>query len=254
MFECVSVISPFNGERQSLLLTLLLSLLPLACIAALVVFGYWVYKRHQAAAHHEPLPQHEPAAPQPLLASSAPLCPVTLLEIKARGRFGCVWRGQLADGRGDVAVKVFPVQDQASFVAERDFYHLPQVSSHPHILHYMAAEARGNHLSLEYWLISEFHSHGSLYDYLKRHVISWPQLMRLAVSVAKGLAFLHEDLPANKLAAHKPAVAHRDFKSKNVLVKNDLSVCIADFGLALQFLPGKSVGDTHGQVSAIAHM
>lgn len=42
----------------------------------------------------------------------------------------------------------------------------------------------------------------------------------------------------------------RDIKSKNVLLKNNLTACIADFGLALKFEAGKSAGDTHGQVNA----
>lgn len=42
----------------------------------------------------------------------------------------------------------------------------------------------------------------------------------------------------------------RDIKSKNVLLKTNLTACIADFGLALRFEAGKSAGDTHGQVSS----
>lgn len=36
-----------------------------------------------------------------------------------------------------------------------------------------------------------------------------------------------------------------------MLLKNNLTACIADFGLALQFEAGKSAGDTHGQVQFI---
>lgn len=67
--------------------------------------------------------------------------------------------------------------------------------------------------------------------------------------ISAGLTHLHESIPA-KISGEpaKPTVAHRDFKSKNVLLKSDLTACIADFGLAISFEAGKSCGDTHGQV------
>lgn len=40
----------------------------------------------------------------------------------------------------------------------------------------------------------------------------------------------------------------RDFKSKNVMLREDLTAVIGDFGLAVRFEPGKPPGDTHGQV------
>ena len=81
------------------------------------------------------------------------------------------------------------------------------------------------------------------------NTVSWAELCRICESMARGLTHLHEEVAACKGDSTKPAVAHRDFKSKNVLLRSDLTACIADFGLALIFYPGKPVGDTHGQVT-----
>ena len=83
------------------------------------------------------------------------------------------------------------------------------------------------------------------------NLVTWPEVLRIACSMVQGLAFLHEDLPATKLDGHKPSIAHRDFKSRNVLIRSDMTACVADFGLALIFEPSKNVGYTHGQVSDV---
>lgn len=68
------------------------------------------------------------------------------------------------------------------------------------------------------------------------------------ILVRRGLNYLHEEIPSEKPEYYKPAIAHRDLKSSNVLLKTDLSACIADFGLALAFKPLNFCCDTHGQV------
>lgn len=90
----------------------------------------------------------------------------------------------------------------------------------------------------------------SLYSFFffQANIVTWAELCKISETMARGLMHLHEEIPANKAEGYKPAVAHRDFKSKNVLLKADLTACIADFGLALIFHPGKPCGDTHGQV------
>ena len=57
-----------------------------------------------------------------------------MLEIKARGRFGAVWKGHL--GEDQVAVKIFPLQDKQSWFAEQEIYSLPQMS-HENVLKFI---------------------------------------------------------------------------------------------------------------------
>jgi serine/threonine protein kinase len=112
-------------------------------------------------------------------------------------------------------------------------------------------DRRGENLQMEFWLVTAFHERGSLCDYLKLNTLSLDELCRLSLGIAAGLTHLHTEIPATRDAGLKPAIAHRDFKSKNVLIKSDMTACIGDFGLALQFKPNEIVGDTHGQVSVI---
>ena len=56
---------------------------------------------------------------------------VQLIELRARGRFGCVWKAQLLTDY--VAVKIFPLQDKQSWLTEQEIYNLPQMS-HDNVL------------------------------------------------------------------------------------------------------------------------
>lgn len=49
---------------------------------------------------------------------------------------------------------------------------------------------------------------GSLTDYLKANMVTWNELCHIAQTMARGLAYLHEDIPGLK-DGHKPAIAHR---------------------------------------------
>lgn len=228
--------------------------LAIACVVlgvliVLFTVGLILYrKRKQAMFNEIPTIEPEVTSSTPCLA----IRPIQLIEMKARGRFGAVWQGRLKND--DVAVKIFPMHEKESWQTEYEIYKLPKMG-HPNILEFVGAEKHLDKMLQEYWLITAYHNYGSLCDYLKAHTITWLELCKIAESMACGLMHLHEEiLPANKMDCLKPAIAHRDFKSKNVLLKNDLTACIADFGLAMIFQPGKSCGDTHGQVGTRRYM
>ena len=229
---------------------LLYTLVPLFVVLVVAAAACYVYhqRKHAQFASLSVLGEDCPASPPtPTLTHR----PVQLLEIKARGRFGAVWKGQL--GKDMVAVKIFPLQDKQSWFAEQEIYNLPQMN-HENILRFMGVDRRGENLQMEFWLVTAFHDHGSLCDFLKTNILQWEDLVKISLTMARGLAHLHSEIPANKGAGVKPATAHRDFKSKNVLIKSDLTACIGDFGLALQFRPNEVVGDTHGQVGTRRYM
>ena len=175
-----------------------------------------------------------------------------LIRSIARGRFGTVWQATLPD-QTEVAVKIFLMQEKQSWTTEQDVFRLPGMN-HPNILKFIGAEKHTDKIQAEFWLITAYHNNGSLCDYLKAHTVTWAEMCKIAESMARGLMHLHDEIPATKYGQLKPAIAHRDFKSKNVLLKHDLTACIADFGLALVFEPGKPCGDTHGQVGTRRYM
>jgi serine/threonine-protein kinase len=70
------------------------------------------------------------------------------------------------------------------------------------------------------YLVTEFASHGSLNDYLESH----PQPLEWTVQVIHKVALaLHH--------AHKRQILHRDVKPANILVMQDGSPKVSDFGL-----------------------
>uniref|UniRef100_A0A0R3S1C0 Serine/threonine-protein kinase receptor n=1 Tax=Elaeophora elaphi TaxID=1147741 RepID=A0A0R3S1C0_9BILA len=151
---------------------------------------------------------------------------ITSLELVARGRFGQVFRGMLDNET--VAVKVFPSVDVNSWIVEQEIYAIASLRRHKNILRYLSAEVHGN----DFWLITEFHDNGSLFDFLHFHVLTLQESLKVIASMLRG-----------------------DFKSRNVLLKLDLTSVIADFGLALKCENGQMPSDdNHGQVGTRRYM
>jgi serine/threonine protein kinase len=101
------------------------------------------------------------------------------------------------------------------------------------LLGFIAADIKGTGSWTQLYLITDYHESGSLYDYLKSTTLDTKSMLRLAYSSVSGLCHLHTEIFSTQ---GKPAIAHRDLKSKNILVKKNGTCCIADLGLAVKFI------------------
>ncbi|XP_068715631.1 bone morphogenetic protein receptor type-2-like [Montipora foliosa] len=170
-------------------------------------------------------------------------------ELVGQGRYGCVWRGYF---NGDVvAVKTFPPEHRHTWKSEKDVFetHL----SHPSILKFHFAAERQKSNGIEYILVTEYHSQGSLLKFLKSNTVSWREMCVLGHSLAAGLAYLHND-DDHEI---KPCFVHRDVSSKNVLVSNGLTCVLSDFGFAMkmpEFGASRSSDDIITEVGTLRYM
>ncbi|KAM0927720.1 hypothetical protein ACQ4PT_002688 [Festuca glaucescens] len=85
-------------------------------------------------------------------------------------------------------------------------------------------------------LVYEYMSNGSLGSVLHGKgggFLAWERRYRIALEAARGLCYLHHDCT--------PMIVHRDVKSNNILLGDNLEAHVADFGLA-KFLRSGSDG------------
>jgi len=173
-------------------------------------------------------------AGNPMLVQRSIARQVNLIECVGKGRFGEVWRGHW---RGeDVAVKIFSSRDEKSWFRESEIYQTVMLR-HENILGFIASDNKDDITWIQ-WLVTDYHEHGSLYDYLSKYTVTPSRMIQMSMSIATGLTHLHLEIKGTQ---GKPAIAHRDLKSRNILVKRDLTCVIADLGLCVKLTDNEEV-------------
>ncbi|CAN6921029.1 unnamed protein product [Brassica oleracea] len=136
------------------------------------------------------------------------------------GGFGDVYKAQLADG-SVVAVKKlnqFTGQGDRELMAEMETIGKIKHRNLVPLLDYCK-------IGKERLLVYECMRHGSLETVLHRGEIflDWTARKKIATGAARGLAFLHHSCI--------PHIIHRNMKSSNVLLDQDLIARVSDFGM-----------------------
>nr|DAD40011.1 TPA_asm: hypothetical protein HUJ06_014334 [Nelumbo nucifera] len=151
-------------------------------------------------------------------------------EELGRGSFGAVYRGTLSKGKKVVAVKRL---EKVVEEGEREFRAEMRAigkTHHRNLLRLLGYCAEGSNRLLVY----EYMSNGSLANLLfkseKRPC--WDDRLRIALDVAKGILYLHEECEA--------PIIHCDIKPQNILMDDFWTAKISDFGLAKLLMPDQT--------------
>jgi eukaryotic-like serine/threonine-protein kinase len=136
------------------------------------------------------------------------------------GGMGEVYRARDTRLGREVAIKVLPLDRATDEHRRRRFVQEAQAASalnHPHIVTIHEIESAGD---LDF-IVMEYVRGKSLDQIIPRAGMRLNELLRVAISVADALA-----------AAHARGLIHRDLKPANVIIGDDGSVKVLDFGLA----------------------
>ena len=144
-----------------------------------------------------------------------------ILELIGRGGMGAVYRGRQPLLDRSVAIKLLPAAAAADSAFAERFRNEARALGrlqHPHIVSiYETGQTTEGHL----FIVMEFVPGCDLAQLLAKGPIPAARALGIASAVCAALEF-----------AHTHGVIHRDIKPANVLIANDGTVKVADFGVA----------------------
>ena len=142
-------------------------------------------------------------------------------EVIGRGKFGIVYKGYNIKTKQIYAIKVLNLDSDSDEVedVQREIQFLSSLKQMPNITRYYGSYLQNTSL----WIIMEYCAGGSLRSLLRPGRIEEKYLGVILREILVALSFIHKD-----------NIIHRDIKAANVLISNDGSVKLCDFGVAAQ--------------------
>ncbi|XP_060187831.1 G-type lectin S-receptor-like serine/threonine-protein kinase At1g61370 [Lycium barbarum] len=142
------------------------------------------------------------------------------------GGFGPVYKGKLEDGQL-IAVKRLSSYSGQGIEDFKNEVLLISKLQHRNLVRILAYCVHGKEKLLVYEYMAKRSLDTLLFDPKQSHQLPWPKRFDMIHGIARGLLYLHCDSCL--------LLIHRDLKESNVLLDDDMTPKISDFGLARTF-------------------
>jgi hypothetical protein len=147
-----------------------------------------------------------------------------------RGAYGVVYQGLNVKTGAFMAVKKLKIDDQKGSSDVEQEIKLMSKLNHDNIVRYYSADQQDNYL----YIFMEFVPGGSIARLLKHFKRFHESIIRQYTrNILAGLQYLHRN-----------NIVHGDIKAANILVNNDGTVKLSDFGHSRVVQHGNSIADT----------
>ncbi|CAN7093290.1 unnamed protein product [Brassica rapa subsp. narinosa] len=215
-----------NNSKVHLWIVAVAVLAGLLGLAAVEVGLWWCCCRNNprfgTLSSHYTLLEYASGAPVQFTYRELQRCTKGFKEKLGAGGFGTVYRGVLSN-KTVVAVKQLEGIEQG----EKQFrMEVATISSthHLNLVRLIGFCSEGRHRLLVY----EFMRNGSLDSFLfstaSGKLLTWEYRFNIALGTAKGITYLHEEC--------RDCIVHCDIKPENILVDDNYTAKVSDFGLA----------------------
>ncbi|KAL5579049.1 hypothetical protein UlMin_011491 [Ulmus minor] len=161
------------------------------------------------------------------------------------GGFGDVYQGSLHNGQRITVKRLAGSSGQGAAEFKNEVLLMAKLQ-HRNLVRLLGFCLEGEEKILIYEYVSNRSLDYYLFDHEKKNQLDWTRRYKIITGIARGIFYPHED--------SRLKIIHRDLKSSNILLDNEMNPKISDFGMAKVFIADQTQGNTKRIVGTYGYM
>ncbi|XP_075666695.1 cysteine-rich receptor-like protein kinase 25 [Castanea sativa] len=213
-----------NGKSRVSTLTVIAIVTPIAVCMVLLAMVYCLQRR--SARKKYPMEEENESLLFDLPTLKAATNKFSEDNKLGKGGFGEVYKGILPNGQ-EIAVKMLSKNSTQGAEEFKNEVKILAKLQHRNLVRLFGYCLDGNEKILVYEYVPNKSLDNFLNDPEKQRTLDWSRRYKIIGGIARGILYLHED--------SRLRIIHRDLKASNILLDEDMSPKISDFGMARIF-------------------